>query len=256
MPCPSPSSPVRNRRTPVFGPGPWRGGLLMLLGILGMLAGAPRAAQAEQLWSVHAFGLKVGELRVSMAQEGGKYQGSSLFRTTGLAGIVRRIRFDIRAGGRHDQGRWQPQSYRGDIHTGRRQSRMTLDFSTPVPQASEGDDAPAVPIPDQALIGAVDPMTMTWLVLGQVRAEPCLLDQTQFDGTRLTAIRFESREERDGELVCRGVYDRLGGYSAEELREITRSPLSVTYRRAENGWQARRLDIRTRHGPATLHRRD
>ncbi len=250
MPCPCPSSPVRNRRTPAAVVGSCLLGLLMLLA-------APGAGQAEQLWSVHAFGIKVGELRVTMSEDADQYQGSSVFQTTGVASLFKRIRFDIRAKGQHKDMRWIPDAYSGDIHTGRRQSKTALDFSGLVPKQTAGDDAPAVPISDQALVGAVDPMTMTWLTLGLEREDdPCDFDQTQFDGTRLIAIRFQSREEKAGLIVCRGVYDRLGGYTEKELREITKSPLAITYKKTKTGWQATRLDIHTRHGPATLHRRN
>ncbi|WP_372886910.1 DUF3108 domain-containing protein [Shimia sp.] len=231
--------------------------LAVVAGLLALTGAAlPGAGRAEELWSVHAYGLKVGELRLAMEEEAGGYRGASLFRTTGIAGLLRRIRFDIRAEGRREGAGWRPLRYSGDIHTGRRQSRMALDFSGPVPLRTAGEDAPAVPIAEQALAGAIDPMTMAWLTLGARRQDPCAFDQTQFDGTRLTAIRFERGEEAEGMRICHGVYDRLGGYSAEELAEITRSPLSIRYRPTASGWQAVRLDIRTRHGPATLHRRD
>ncbi len=88
MPCPCPSRPVRNRRTPAAVVGSCLLGLLMLLA-------APGAGQAEQLWSVHAFGIKVGELRVTMSQDAGQYQGNSLFQTTGVAGLFKRIPSNI-----------------------------------------------------------------------------------------------------------------------------------------------------------------
>lgn len=213
-------------------------------------------ALAEQLWSVHALGFKVGELRVDMQRDQEQYAGTSAFKTTGVAGILKRIRFDIRATGRYDGQKWLPLTYSGSIDTGRRQSRTALDFSGPVPQKTEGEDAPAVPIPPEALEGAIDPMTMTWLTIGGLRDEPCTFAQTQFDGTRLTEIRFERQETNGDSVTCHGVYDRLGGYTDEELEEIKTSPLSITYSHTDQGWRATRLRVQTRHGKATLHRRD
>lgn len=244
MPNTRPTSPESIRHSAV----------ILVLGVLVLFFTG--AARADQLWSVHAFGFKVGELRVTMQEDAGQYEGTGTFRTTGVAGILKRIHFEIRATGQREGNIWHPQSYSGDIDTGRRQSRTTLDFSGPVPRMISGEDTPATPIADNDLKGAIDPMTMTWLTLGASRDDPCAFDQTQFDGTRLTAIRFQSRERQGDTLTCHGVYDRLGGYTAEELAEITTSPVSITYQETKPGWRAIRLHIRSRHGPATLHRRD
>lgn len=223
--------------------------------IAAVLALLPLLAQADQLWSVHAFGLRVGELTVDMQENGARYSAKSQFKTTGLAGVVATIRFDIEASGARAGDVFDPALYRGNIHTGRRQSVTALDFSGAVPHKTEGDDAPAVPIDDAALIGAIDPMTMMWQVL-RSRATPCRVDGTQYDGTRLVAIRLLRSRQEGENLVCEGAYHRLGGYTQEELDEITVTPLEVTFARSGDVWRAEKVWVKTRHGPATLKRRD
>lgn len=241
MPCTSLKCPERPGRT--------------LLAASAWFLIAPVVAGAEQLWSVHALGIKVGELRLEVKEDTASYQLRSLFETTGVAGAVARIRFDIRSQGRREGDSYRPTTYRGDIDTGRRQSATSLEFSGPAPRKTQGIDAPAVPISDSALKGAIDPMTMMWLVLRD-RPEPCAMNGTQFDGTRLVAIRL-IRSEMDGErLVCHGEYHRLGGYTAEELAEITVTPMIVTFERNGEDWRAVQVWVRTRHGPATVKRRD
>lgn len=226
--------------------------MLLIAAVLALL---PPLAKAEQLWSVHAFGIRVGELTIDMTQNATRYTAKSSFQTTGLAGVLARIRFDIQAKGTRKGTVYHPTSYRGDIHTGRRQSATALDFTGPVPRKTEGAHAPAVPIKDAALKGAIDPMTMMWRVLSD-RTSPCKLDGTQFDGTRLVAIRL-LRTRPDGDrIVCEGEYHRLGGYTQEELDEITVTPLEVTFARAGNLWRAEQVRVKTRHGTATLKRRD
>lgn len=211
---------------------------------------------ADQLWSVHAFGLKVGELRVAMQEDAATYSGQSQFTTTGLVRVLARIRFDIRNSGRKENGDLSPRTYKGSIDTGRRQSRTELDFSGPVPRKTAGNDTPAVAIPDADLEGAVDPMTMMWLTIGDRSAPLCEFERTQFDGTRLVAIRLTEQETTGSQITCQGIYDRLGGYTQEELDEITQSPLSITYEKQGETWRAVRVTLQSRHGPATLKRRN
>ena len=240
MPCTCLKCPERPGRT--------------LLAVAWMLI-APAVVGAEQLWSVHALGVKVGELRLQVQEDAEGYRLRSRFETTGVAASLARIRFDIRAEGLREGEVYRPVTYRGDIDTGRRQSATTLDFSGPAPRETTGTHRPAVPISDTALRGAIDPMTMMWRVLRD-RPEPCALDGTQFDGTRLVAIRLV-RSEMDGDrLVCHGEYHRLGGYTAEELAEITVTPMIVTFERNGGNWRAVQVWVRTRHGPATVRRRD
>ena len=217
----------------------------------------PAIAEETQNWSAHAFGIKVGELNVHMQEDTRTYTGSATFQTTGLAGVLARIRFDIKTSGTREQLIYAPHTYSGDIDTGRRQSRTAVDFSRPLPRKTKGDQTPASPIPDKALKGAIDPLTMLWLTLKDRPAETlCTLKQRQFDGTRLVEITLTTRETRKSRVICSGTYHRLGGYSAEELREMPVTPLSVIYEPHGALWRPTKLGLRSHHGPATLVRRD
>lgn len=248
MPCPAPKSPEpRGRSLP--------GTLFPALPFaLSLVCAAP--GLTDQLWSVHPFGLKVGELGVAMEEDENTYSGAGHFRTTGLVGVLARIRLDISGTGHKSDAVRTPLTYEGRIDTGRRKSRTELVFSEPVPRKVAGPDNPAVAIPNAALKGAIDPFTMMWLTIGDRSAPLCQFERSQFDGTRLVAIRLTERET-DGDLVtCHGIYDRLGGYTPEELDEITQSPLSITYEPHAGSWRAVRVKLQSRHGPATLKRRD
>lgn len=195
-------------------------------------------------------------MRVSVRESGASYTGSGKFQTTGLVGVLARIHFDVSASGSVQNGDLRPKAYEGSIDTGKRRSQTALAFENDTPRKTSGTDAPAVPIASGRLKGAIDPMSMMWLTLRDSGNPTCIFDQTQFDGTRLTAIRLTHRD-RDGEdIVCHGTYDRLGGYTQAELDEMSSSPLSITFRKSGDIWRTVRVYVRTRHGPATLHRRD
>lgn len=248
MPCSPLKSPKRSAQRP-------RLAAIVQQAVVAVILGA-LPASADQLWSVHGYGIKVGEMQVAMTQANGTYKGSGKFRTTGLVGALARIHFDVTSNGQISGDALKPKNYKGSIDTGKRQSQTTLDFSRNIPRKTAGEDAPAVPIAPNLLNGAIDPMSMMWLTLRDTDTPTCDFDQTQFDGTRLTAIRLKRREVDDGDVICHGSYDRLGGYTQEELDEMSTSPLAITYRKSGDTWRTVKVHVRTRHGPATLHRRD
>ncbi len=222
--------------------------------------GAPHVGQANsetQKWSVHAFGFKVGELDLAAQQTQSSFKGTGSFTTTGLAGALRRIRFTVQSQGSVRGSKIAPARYDGYINTGKRVSETTLSFTGNLPRKTAGAQKPAAPILDEDKRGAVDPMTMMWLTLrDQEMDKLCTLDQKQFDGTRLVRITLKSRHNGNGKVTCTGTYDRIGGYSAEELAELKTSPLSIVYTPEGNRWRASEVRLTSRHGKAKLFRRD
>lgn len=230
---------------------------LAVVFLLLVFVGAHSARAEPQNWSVHAFGFKVGELHLNMRETQARYSGSGTFHTTGLAGVLRHIRLSVTAQGRLDGRRLKPSAYDGLIDTGRRLSETRLEFSAGTPRKVTGKQSPATPIAKSALRGALDPMSMMWTTLrDQTPGTLCKLDHTQYDGTRLVHITLTTRTGDANTVTCSGSYDRIGGYSAAELAELKTSPLSVTYQRHSDVWQARRIRLTSRHGQATLYRRD
>ena len=224
-----------------------------------LLLALPTVASADdtQLWSVHAFGLKIGELNLAAQTTKSTYKGNGSFKTTGLAGVLRRIRFTIAANGKARGDDLSPIAYDGFIDTGKRVSETKLRFKNGQPNKTAGDQEPETPISDAAKQGALDPMTMMLLtVRDQTDATLCNINQTQFDGTRLVRITLKSRKGSNDKVTCSGTYDRIGGYSADELAELKTSPLSITYTRTDDLWRASEIRLTSRHGKAKLLRRD
>ena len=254
MPCPPLACPDQRARKSHF---PVRA-LRCAAVLVGMTLTTPALAQdTTQLWSVHALGVKVGELRVSFSQNGTHYDGSGLFQTTGMVRLLARIKFDVTSQGRITTTGYQPSQYKGHIDTGKRVSKTELAFAGGTVQKVSGSHPERVPIPAQALRGVIDPMTMMWQSLRDRQdTDLCTLDGTQYDGTRVAAIRMTTRQQDGADVTCVGSYDRLAGYTAQELAEMSTSPASVTYQKSGNLWRAIKVKVTTRHGTATLHRRD
>ncbi|WP_353315122.1 DUF3108 domain-containing protein [Shimia sp. NS0008-38b] len=248
MPRSAPSCPAQ---PPIL-----RVGLTVLLLCAASFWSVPTQAEEQnQLWSVHAFGLKVGELHLSATQTANSYSGTSNFKTTGLAGVLRRVRFTISGAGVLRQGTMQPRTYDGAIDTGKRVSQTSLRRQNGVLVKTQGAQDPEVPIPAAATKGAFDPLSMMWLTLrDQSETSLCQITQTQFDGTRLVRITLRTRHNDADLVTCSGKYDRIGGYSAEELAELKTSPLSITYRKEGAVWRAQEVRLTSRHGKAKVIR--
>ncbi len=185
------------------------------------------------------------------------YRGSGLFRTVGLADLLRHVAFSVSGDGRVRNGRLLPERYRGRINTGRRESETELAMSGTLPRKVAGNGEPAVPIPPPILKGSRDPFAiLAEILLDRDGETPCTFQEKVFDGTRVAEITLMT-EDRDGDVVvCSGSYTRIGGYSQDELDEMTVSPISVTYSGQSGAWRAERIDAVTRQGKATLIRRE
>lgn len=216
-----------------------------------------RAERYEQNWSVHAFGIKVGNLQVAVEESGATVSGAAQFQTTGLAGILRRIRFQIQSQSRKTPSSLRAQSYAGVIHTGKRLSETSLQAQDGRLVKTAGLQAPATPIAPDATLGALDPMTMLWLTLRDQTAQTlCQIEETQFDGTRLVRITLKTRIDTLEHVTCQGTYDRIGGYSDAELAELKTSPLSIVYAKQGAIWRAQTVYLTSRHGRAKVRRID
>jgi len=209
---------------------------LLVLGWIAALA-FPAAAET-QTFQVRLAGLPVGELVLAVNENGQAYAASGLLRTTGLVGLLAKVRFEMRARGRGQlPDPVAVTSYSEDLDTGYRASQVNLAFG--------GGDR------------RVDPLTA--ILAGLVDRAPgtgCHFDRATWDGVRSMRVTIGAGGAADGNaLVCSGVAIRLSGYSAEEMAEAVRFPFTVRFADAGDALQATRADIRTIHGPVTLVRR-
>lgn len=180
-----------------------------------------RPATAEVLrFEVRGWGIPIGEM--VLADNGANATGA--FRTTGLAGAVAKVRFDMQRSGT---------LYRAALHTGRRDRK----------------DQVAIPTTDRRL----DPLSALLRALRPPDgAAGCALQAVVFDGRR--ALRLELTQ--DGPTRCRGTLTRQSGYSAEELAEARAFPIEIQYHTRAGALVAHKARVGTVHGKVTLIRRN
>lgn len=222
---------------------------------------APLAAQStEAVFAVRALGVGVGEIRLSGVATAKRYAASSRFAATGLAGALARIRVEQSVTGARQGSRWLPSHYGEEINTSRRRSSAQLRYAGGIPQLTGGklgtEGAPKLDPARQG--GTVDPLTGLFAVLRDRAASGlCQIDLTQFDGARRTRLRLTRTEPRPGGITrCHGIFERLDGYSAQELARQKRFRFHIDFRSTDAGlMQAQRAETQSTRGAVTLIRK-
>ncbi|MCG7518797.1 DUF3108 domain-containing protein [Ruegeria sp. Ofav3-42] len=227
--------------------------------LLMVLCWLPTTGMAEQSrFALRALGVKVGELVLVSDLNASRYVVEGQLTTTGLAGAIKRVRFVLEAQGRRKGARFIPSLYVEDMDTGRRISRVRLDYRNGIARASgpKISDRSNYAVTDAQQRGAVDPLTGIFMVLrDQNPTELCTLRQKLFDGERLTEIALTRQIDENGGVRCVGTFTRLAGYPPGDLRTGSRFPVSVTYEPAGSVMRATRVEAQTIYGPAVVLRK-
>lgn len=221
-------------------------------------------AQADQkdsaIFDVSIRGIPAATLTFSGAIEGQSYAARGTLKSSGILGLVKRIRYDATAAGRVAGVRFTPSRYTERADTGKRQSEAVMDYRKGVPQV-KSYIPPRPPQPSDvdpaAQGGTVDPLTALYGMLRAVpEAEACTFRAFMFDGRRRSQIVLGKRSLADGSITCPGEYRRLEGFSPEELAEKSRFPFIVTYGPAGDGMvQVIEITMDTLYGKGRMIRR-
>ena len=207
--------------------------LVALLALPAALRADPLALPEELRFDVTLRGLPVGVLRVGTARSAGEYAATARLDATGMARLVRDIRFHATVQGRLRDGRPQPLRYAEDVNTGRRESRTEMVWNGGVPQVLRSEpERPPEPwhLDPAEQGGTLDPMTVLLSVLSDMPPDrACRLDLAMYDGRRRGQVALsQARSQGDG-VACHGVFRRVAGYSDEELAERRDHAFRVTY---------------------------
>lgn len=213
--------------------------MLRIIRLLGAmfcaLWGGPCAAETL-VFQVRLSGVPVGKLEIVQSEGAGNFNTSAKFRTTGLAGVVAKVKVLMESSGTGALPDIDPAHYREDMHTGFRSSQTNLRFGS---QDSR-----------------VDPMSALYMLVGtRPEAAGCAMNQKTWDGTRQLHIQMNEASRTQSTLVCNGYAARQKGYDAKDLERAAGFPGTVTYERRGTDWVATKLTVTSVHGPLTLLRR-
>ncbi len=219
---------------------------MILWGCLAAALALPFQARADTLalpeqvlFNVTLGGLPVGVLRLGTAQAPGQYAATARLETTGLARMLRDVRFEASVQGLQRAGRLLPQRYAGDVHTGIRGSSTEMVWDGGVPRVLRSGPAGA-PQPwhldPSRQTDVLDPMTVLLSVLADVPpGQACQLDLPMFDGRRRAQVVVSQLRARGEGLECAGIFRRIAGYSDADMAEQREFPFRLTFAPAGNG---------------------
>lgn len=233
--------------------------IVFVLTFLPLFGVAPvQAADTDALFDVQAWGVKIGEFRISGQDRASSYTVNSKFETIGIVKQLGRIWFTMSARGQKSGGSFTPTQYTERVQTGRRKSSAQIDYTSGIPLLTGGklgtEDAEVLDAAAQT--DTVDPLTAMFVALrDQPRSGLCKLNQPIFDGARRT-IAFMTGRKNDGDkVICTGQFRRLGGYSAKQLRQGRDSSFELTYVPAGFVMRVQEARVTSSRGTAVLTRR-
>jgi hypothetical protein len=202
---------------------------------LALLAGAPGMAETAR-FSVRLAGFPVGEMVMAENSNGYTYAAQSAFRTTGLIGLLARVRYVMSARGAGRLPDVRSQHYTEDLDTGYRTSAIDLVFP--------GGDR------------RIDPLTGILAALTDRPADVgCAFNRRTWDGVRSMQVTIALVEQDKTEMICSGAATRVQGYTEKEMENAVSFPFTVRFEPRDGLMVAVRADIRTIHGPVALVRR-
>jgi hypothetical protein len=229
------------------------------LGLFGLVSLPALASQAVYDLSIRGF--HVGVMTLSAHEQGRSYSVAGRIENTGLLKVFRSFRYKGQAQGQITRDGLRSATYSERADTGKRVSEVELAYARGVPQVlhlSPERPADAEALVPSTLGRTVDPLTGVYALLRDTtRGKACKLDVQLFDGQRLSRMAMQpAGQDEAGLPICQGVYQRLRGYSAEEIAQHTQFTFTLRYQAAAGGQlQVKSLKFRTDYGKAEVHRR-
>ena len=219
--------------------------------VCGFSAGMGLAEEAT--FDVTMAGVRVAEMTMTGDVSGNSYDVRVMIRSDGLAGIVKRIRFQARSEGQVASD-FAPSRYTEQADTGRRQSVVEITYERGVPQVmtytSPRPDGPDLVDP-ATQGGTLDPATALFAGLRDLPAgQECNADIAVFDGRRRSVFALSGNG-----AVCTGDYRRIAGYTPAEMAERSSFPLEVVYVVEGEVMRVVEASVQTLYGKVRLKRR-
>lgn len=224
------------------------------------LPSSAQEVRQDARFALEIRGLGVGELVFAGVETPGAYAVSGTVRTTGLAGMLRKMHYDAKVRGSRNSPRFVPARYEQSGGSGGKYSEEVVVWSGGMPRIERQE--PPKPARDRdadpaAQRGTVDTLTALYATLRDVAPEEaCKADLAMYDGRYRMRLRVFEPKAVAGGLTCEGQYIRVAGFTAEEMAERTTFPFTLHYAALPDGrLQVRRVTMDSLYGSARLVRR-
>ena len=211
----------------------------------------------QHIFDVYILGLKLGRLNYAVEYKNNSYSAAGNLRSTGVFSAIAKYSFEASSQGKIERGGFKPTYYSERSDTGRRKEQKILRyFDHGIELETKKTAKPYWQDPNQQM-DALDPMSAIIFILrDQTEANVCKQNFAMFDGIRRVGIKFvEGEETTEGYLRCKGIYTRVGGYSAKELKDGTDFPFYVSYQIKSDDYRVISFQMTTTRGRAKFVRR-
>lgn len=228
------------------------------------LAASPAVAQEvrqDATFALEIRGLPVGNLSFSGVETPSRYAVSGVVATSGLAGMLRRMRYDAKVQGSRNARGFAPARYEQSGGSGNRSSQEVVVWQSGMPRIEMREPArlPGARDADPAKQrGTVDTLTALYATLRDVPAgQECTSNVMIYDGRYQMQLRLSKPQAQSGGAVaCNGEYIRIAGFSEEEMAERTHFPFTLHYAPVEGGsMRVTQVRMDSLYGSARLVRR-
>ena len=227
--------------------------------VAGMVALAGGASAEDAKFRLVLKGITAGSLSWSgSGAPGGAYSVAGVLRTSGLAAMLKKVRYEAGAKGSISaKGAYAAASYSEDANTGKRHSKSSIVWKRGVPVVQDSSEREPKPwdIDPASQAGTVDPRTAMFATLRDVApGQECQVSLKMFDGRRATRLTLGGRQATGDKVTCAGEYRRVAGFSPEDMAEKTRFPFTLTYAPVNGQMRVVEVAMDTLYGKARLVR--
>ena len=178
-------------------------------------------------------GLKVGVLSFAGVEDGRSYAVSGTLQSTGLAGMLRKMRYDAKVQGVINGAGLAPQRFEQSGGSAGRQTEEVVVWANGVPKVEKREpprEARPTDADPSGQRGTVDTLTALYATLRDVApGAECRSNVIMYDGRYRMQLKLAAPKAADGGVSCSGEYVRLAGFTPEQMAERTRFPFTLRY---------------------------
>lgn len=236
---------------------------ITLAGPLALALALPAQAQDQRQdahFALEIRGIPVGQLTFAAVENGRAYSVSGQLRTSGLAGMLRKMGYTAKVQGSMSARGFHPARYEQTGGSGNKYTEETVVWQGGLPRIERQEppqQARATDADPARQRGTVDTLTTLYATLRDVaRGQECKTNVIMYDGRYRMQLRLSAPKADGDKVSCSGEYVRLAGFTAEEMAERTRFPFTVHYGPLGEGQlRVSQVTMDTLYGRARLVRR-
>ncbi|MFN3647385.1 MAG: DUF3108 domain-containing protein [Gemmobacter sp.] len=237
--------------------------IAIALTALALAAATPAPAQElrqNARFDLEIRGITVGRLDFAGVENGRSYAVSGTMQSTGLAGMLRKMRYDANVRGTMTARGFAPQRYEQTGGIGKKYTEEIVVWDGGLPRIERQEpprEARATDADPAQQRGTVDTLTALYATLRDVApGQECQSSVIMYDGRYRMQLQISAPRTEAGGVSCAGEYIRLAGFTPEEMAERTRFPFTLRYEPTTEGrMRVTEVAMDSLYGRARLVRR-